>query len=101
MPSDQFTGDAPIQMADVEPGPMFTTNNAHHKPSPECDAQSALSSDDGRDHDGSDDGAGYSSANNRLEIFKYLTRYSSLDRTLESPHITGMYWVLEFLRLTS
>jgi hypothetical protein len=89
MPLDQPQGDSPIQMEDMEEGPMFVDNNPYHRPPPTYDVQSALS-DDGRDRDGSDDGTGYPGASNRLEIFRYLTRYSSLDRALESPHITGM-----------
>jgi hypothetical protein len=54
---------------------------------PDLEIQSVLSTDDGSNDS---DEAVRANTTNRLEIFRYLTRYSSLDRVLESPHITGM-----------
>src|SRR5579862_4724335 len=46
-------------------------------------AQSREDVDSGSDHAPGHDDLG------RLEIFRYLTQHASLDRALESPHITG------------
>jgi hypothetical protein len=58
--------------------------------SPVQKVQSILSTDDGINDSNE---AVNASTTNRLEVFKYLTRFSSLDRVLESPHITGKLWI--------